>query len=201
MINGILHWNNKNIRYSQNKNASDNMIKKVLSENNILTKYNWLEMCGISAFCTIIEGMGFIIEKDYPDVLGLGIQLDDYLAMFMNDPKNDHIFSGGNTFDNRVMRNYKTLFAMMFKYGIAVYSEWTWESLTAEIFKGNGALICKKKPGHYVAAIAYDNKKDIILTSDPNSESIYLKHGGWHEEITKEEFELNIHKWAIVFRK
>jgi len=199
MKKGIKFWNISTIRYDQTRNSIEAIIKKVLAENKLPLKF--LESCGASATACILEGMGFVKAFDYPQIGGVRIQFDDFITVALNDPKNDRIFSKGNVFDNRIMRNYLVLARMLFPHCKPEYNAFTWDELTTEIYNGNGALICLKKPGHYIAGIAYDNVKNVILFSDSWGTRKGLKHGGWHEELTEKEFNNNVMAKQIVFRE
>ena len=89
MIKGVKNWKDRSIRYSQNTNATEAIIKRVLKENDLPATWQHLEFCGPSAFCTILEGLGLITADDYPEVNGVRIQLDDFIGIHLNDPKYD----------------------------------------------------------------------------------------------------------------
>ena len=198
MITGVKNWNDRSVRYEQNENATESIIKKVLRENGI-TKKGWLESCGASAFCTIMEAMGFLTEADYPVLNGETIQFDDWIMMYMNDPKRDRIFLKGTTFDNHVFRNYPKLAEKLFPTCVPVYKHWDWKDITAEITKGHGAQICLKNPSHYIAGLAYNDIEDVILYSDSWTGRKDLVNGGWHEKLTKEDYDDNTFSSSVVY--
>jgi hypothetical protein len=61
--------------------------------------------------------------------------------------------------------------------------------------------MCLKKPGHYIAALAYDTEKKCIIYNDPWSGRSGLKNDGFNEEMYEDEFERNVQDFFIVYWK
>lgn len=213
MIKGIKYWNNSSIRYEQTQNATEAIIRKVKIEINKELKKNYkeedidinlgyLESCGASAFCTIMEGMGILKPADYPQINGQRIQFDDFVMMYLNDPHKDILFYPGNSMDNRWIYSYPTLAKELFNVSSKMHwgaSALSFDQAAKELTKGNGIQICLKRPGHYLACIAYDDDKDAILFSDSWGSRPGNKNGGWQEVLTRDEYNNNTVNHKLVY--
>lgn len=232
-IRGIENGNNSSIRYSQDKNANECIIRKAKTEmakeietkirkeikgvsesvikkiiKIVFSRVRYLENCGVSAFSTLMEGIGVLGPLNYAHVNRESIQMDDFFSDYLNDPKKDNIFSAGDVFDNRSMGNYVRLVKIFFPEVDVVYKKFTWEEITEKIYNGWGAQMCLRTPGHYVAGTKYNKTKKLILYSDSWSGNKMqwegqklLRHGGWDEEMNRKMYEKNTVGYAIIYRK
>jgi hypothetical protein len=215
-IIGIPKANNGRIRYEQENNSTESLIKKALYELRdelkkqplhlwpaILvdwTEFAWLESCSTEAIATILEGFGVI--KEQPEFLGLDISAGDFLTNHLNLPANDKIYSKGLTFDNR---NIYNLQKMVEKIGMKtlLLRDPKFIQVREHYKKGRGALLMKKpgNAGHYVAGIGYDKTTRTNVHHDPYGKSIYNKHGGKFETLTISEWqEANILYALIIWK-
>jgi len=163
---GILYWNDRKIRYEQTENAVEAIIKKVRKQDG--SKIGYLENCGPSSCATILEGMGFLnINNYFRFPTGESIQMDDAISIYMNDPRHDHLFKSGDVFDNEYIDCYITVAKNLFGVDAKRWTNNTFDSWASQLIIGNGVQAVLKNPGHYIALIAYDPKKDVIYFHDP----------------------------------
>lgn len=213
MIKGIKYWDGVpvdgkkiNIRYEQTHNAVESIIKKALHENEI--DRGFLESCGASSFCTIMEGMGYLDPKEYMRFpTGETIQMDDAIMIYMNDPRNNDKFSRGHLFDNRAAKNYPMLAKVLynveaelkFYQSRSVYVDDIIQSLDY----GHGVQVCMITPGHWIAIIAYDKETEEFIYHDSWGGRPYgipkLKNGGNYERVSIDEMS-NFMMLAVHYR-
>ena len=198
MITGIKNWEMKCIRYEQTENAIEAIIKKINKENNISVGY--LESCGPSAFCTLMEGLGvfnFLIQTP----TGASIQGDDFVTCYLNDPRNQ--FEDGDRMDNRYLRSYPILAQKLFN----LRSETLATSFSATkhlLSQGNGVQLCLQDPGHFIAAIAVDEDKNCILYHDSwgtRNKGPKLRNGGLFERLYQKDFSNMIGTMIVYYKR
>ena len=202
---GITNWEDKNIRYDQTRNSIETIIKKIKLEirkkENADIKLGYYESCGVSAFCTLMEGMGFLKESDYPSLPnGKTIQFDDWVMMYLNDPKNS-FSTDVDQMDNRLFKNYVKLGLELFDCKADYVKRPSWNDIANHLKTGDGVQLCLIKPGHYIAAIAYDDQDDKIIFHDSWGKRAGLKNNGYFEELDKTGFDKNVKEYAVIYHK
>jgi hypothetical protein len=192
------------------KNAILNALKSKLPEHTYKkvekiieeTLKGFLESCGMATFMMLMEGLAYLGYFNYPYLYpseedaknktnGKMIQMDDWGMCYQNDPKFNDIFTSGNVMDNRVMKNYVTLAWELFRCKAGLIKNPAFDFVQHTIKKGNGVMLCKIDPGHYIGCGAI--KGDTILYKD-----------SWIKEntvLTREEFNNNIVPYCVVFYK
>jgi hypothetical protein len=165
MIKGIKHWNNRDRYYTQTNNGTENILRKSGMQS-------YLETCGPTSAVMLADMMGYSISVKGPGLWT--IQPEDYLAIYFNDPRNEaKLHAARKNIDpkdwmgNRVPQYYPA--GMMDCFAIPAQFEWgaSFEKVRDLILDGKGVMICFKTPGHYVAAVAYDDESQEIIYHDP----------------------------------
>lgn len=183
----------KSIRYEQTKNSIEEIIRKINAINKV--KVGYLESCGASSFCTLMEGMGYLKPKEYFKFpTGKGIQMDDAVMVYLNDPRND--FADGNSMDNRRAASYQK--AAKELYSVDSYIKWNplYDDVIKELNKGNGIQLCLKKPDYWIAVIAREDDDLIFMDSWGTRKG--LKNGGVYEHLTRKDWD-NVQEFMVVY--
>ena len=196
MITGILNWENANIRYDQTENATEAIIRKINIQHGVSAGH--YESCGASACCCEMEGLGYLKIADYPmTIMGGQIQMDDFLMMYLNDPRND--FEDSDRMDNRYLRSYPKVVKQLFNCESETFDT-NFTRIKELIEGGHGVQVCLENPGHFIALIAYDYKKDEFIYHDSWANRVGNVYGGLYERLGWDEFS-NIIGTSIVYYK
>jgi len=205
MIRGIKNHLDVFIRYDQTRNATENIKKGYLMElvkEGKLTDDNikFLESCGMSAFSTEMEGLGYLMPYMYftfPGQADRTIQMDDAHMITANDPKYEiHKY----LLDNRLLDTYITLAIECYDCPAYSLDEVTFGMAADLLIYGEGIQVCLKKPGHWIALIDYDDELDAIRFHDSWGGRPGLKNKGFHEIILREEWS-NVQSQVVVYPK
>jgi hypothetical protein len=132
-------------------------------------------------------------------------QPEEVLMDFFNDSRNFEAFKQiRESLDpkkipgNRVPQYYPYAVDKVFN----VESHFAWnnqfDTIVEEIKKGNAVQLCLKKPGHYVAAIAYDDETDEIIFNDSWPDRFKDKNG-FNRRMGRNEYNKNVKKWYIGY--
>jgi hypothetical protein len=197
MIRGCKHWESRKItRYVQTNNAVEQILKKSGVKN-------WLESCNLESATMIIAAMGHDIDVQTPG--GATIQPADAAILWANDPANYEKLKGARNLDgDRWMGNeipqwipviVHEVFGVKAQYEIPL----SWKQLTEFLVGSHGVELHLVNPGHFIAALAYDDETNEIIYNDPWPGRRGLKNRGFHERMSEHEFSMNYSKYGIVF--
>lgn len=188
---GTLYWADASKYYKQNNNPIEKWSKKLVS-------------CGPSAAINCLAAMGLL-----PVARKTGEyehQPEQDLFDAMNDEKNQPLLYRVRGDEdakkypaNEIPQFYPPILKML--YNIDAEFVWThdWSYITEELKRKRAVMLCLEKPGHFIAAVAYNTVKDLIIYRDP----YYGRTGpdkGAIVELTKEEYLTNVKGFAIVFK-
>ena len=175
MIYGCKHWNDRDCFYIQTNNPTEEILQKSKVKN-------YLETCGPTSAVNCLAAMGHNIVIDTPG--GYKPQPEEVLTDFFNDPNNYHDLQEerknvdpddylGNEIPQYYPLAVKRVFGVRARYDYVNFTE------IAEYLKeGLACQICFKKPGHFVAAVAFDDdKKEIIYNDSMGTFNVRLKNG------------------------
>jgi len=187
-MTGIRNWKDPSIRYDQTLNSVEAILQARLGGAT-----GWLESCGSSSFCTLMEGLGALRSDHYfrfPN--GDTIQMDDAVMCWMNDPKR----GTPEIMENRRGDTYIAaagLFGVTARYIMApLFAE-----IVDELAVGNGVQLNLRDPGHWIAIVAADDDNLIFMDSWGNRKG--LVNHGVHEKLSRDEFLTNVKPFAIVY--
>jgi peptidase C39-like protein len=164
MIYGCKYWNDRGKFFIQTNNPTEEILKKSGIKN-------YLESCGPTSAVNCLSAMGRNVDIDTPG--GYRPQPEEILTDFFNDPRNYKQLqkerSGikpGDYLGNEIAQYYplavKSVFGIRCRFTYANFNN------IAEYLKdGFACQICFKNPGHFVAAVAFDDEKKEIIFNDP----------------------------------
>lgn len=193
MIYGAKYWNDPARYYAQTNNPTEAILAKM---------GKGLETCGPSAAVNCLAALGYRLEQSYPG--GFIPQPEEILSDYLNDPRNyPKLRAARADVDpakmpgNRVPQYYPLAVREVF----GAKSEYTYASSWAAIqgyLKAGGAVqFCLEKPGHYLAAVAFDQVTEELIYHDPWPER--TGKGGRSLRMGHEEYLTNVKNFCIVY--
>ena len=195
MIKGVKFWSDRDCYFVQTNNPTEEILRK--RSDGV-----WLVSCGPSAAVTCIAAMAFDDEVNTPG--GYKPQSEEVLMDFFNDPRNypalqkvrpetpPDVWHG-----NEVPQFYPGAVTAVF--GVKARFEWgaVFETVASELQNGKAVQLCLKKPGHYIAAVAYDDERDEIIFNDPWP-GRFKDGNGFNRRLKRADFS-NIKPFRIVY--
>ena len=195
MIKGVKFWNARDCYFVQTNNPTEEILRK--RSDGV-----WLVSCGPSAAITCIAAMGFDVEVKTPG--DYKPQSDEVLMDFFNDPRNYPALQKVRPetppdmwHGNEIPQFYPV--AVQSVFGVKARFEWTapFEKVIAELQAGKAVQLCLKNPGHYIAAVAYDDERNEVIFNDPWPRR-FKDGNGFNRRLSKADFS-NIKPFRIVY--
>lgn len=189
MMRGVKNWQHASIRYSQERNAVEAILRDRLAEEGI--NHGWLESCGASAFCTILEGLGVLEPAQYfrfPN--GDTLQMDDAVMLWMHDPAHGAV----GVMENRRGDSYLAA-ARVFGCKARYIDPFSLRNVVGELWRGHGVMLHLNNPGHWIAVVAGSMEELVYMDSWGSRPG--LKNSGVHEIMEPQEFYANVREFAI----
>lgn len=195
MIKGVKFWNARECYFVQTNNPTEEILRK--RSDGV-----WLVSCGPSAAVTCIAAMGFDASIKTPG--GYAPQSEEVLMDFFNDPRNYSKLKAARPetppdmwHGNEIPQFYPV--AVQSVFGVKARFEWTapFETVIAELQAGKAVQLCLKKPGHYIAAVAYDDERDEIIFNDPWP-GRFKDGNGFNRRLKRVDFS-NVKPFRIVY--
>ena len=195
MIKGVKFWSDRDCYFVQPNKPTEEILRK--RSDGV-----WLVSCGPSAAVTCIAAMGFDVEVKTPG--GYKPQSEEVLMDFFNDPRNypalqkvrpetpPDVWHG-----NEVPQFYPVAVTAVF--GVKARFEWgaVFETVASELQNGKAVQLCLKKPGHYIAAVAYDDERNEVIFNDPWPRR-FKDGNGFNRRLSKADFS-NVKPFRIVY--
>ena len=185
-----------NIRSKSYYDQTNNSIEQIFRKQRLKSI---LESCGPESSSSCMASLGYAIDGK--------VQPGDLMTIWMNDPSNKKILesefavSQDKYMGNEIIEWYPITVMILFGVKAALIKEATWEKLTEELSMGNAVQILRAKPGHFQAALWYDEKTDTIIYNDSWPDRKGMKNRGFNETLTKDEFNSLYVKKAVVYQK
>ena len=195
MIKGVKFWNARDCYFVQTNNPTEEILRK--RSDGV-----WLVSCGPSAAITCIAAMGFDVEVKTPG--DYKPQSEEVLMDFCNDPRNYPALQKVRPetppdmwHGNEIPQFYPV--AVQSVFGVKARFEWTapFEKVIAELQAGKAVQLCLKNPGHYIAAVAYDDERDEIIFNDPWP-GRFKDGNGFNRRLKRVDFS-NVKPFRIVY--
>jgi sugar phosphate isomerase/epimerase len=195
MIRGARFWNDRN-RYSvQTNNPTEEQLRKA-------GVGGWLETCGPTAAVNCLDALGVNLVVTCPGLYRP--QPEEVLSDYLNDPRNyDKLIAARKDVDpssipnNRVPQDYPVAVREVFAAEASFSWGATWAAVTAELCAGKAVQITLKKPGHFLALVAFDDVAQEIIFDD--SWPARVGGDGFNRRMGQEEFESNVQPFRIVY--
>ena len=196
MIVGAKYWNDRSRYYTQTNNSIEGLLKKMGGQH-------WLETCGPTTAVMCLDMLGYDVTAKVPG--RYTPQAEDILTLAMNDPRHEatirQIRRGVGMYPgNRVPQYYPWAVELVFgaraQFDIAL----SWLELVDHLIKGRAAQICRKDPGHYLAAVAYDNVERQVIYHDPWPEGNEDRRG-FSRRLPEPEWIERFNHWAVIYEE
>ena len=196
MIHGAPFWNDKSkTYYSQENNAAEELLRK--REEN-----SWLETCGPTAAVSCLAALDYNLNIYCPGPYKP--QPENCLQDFFNDPRNykelerirrdtDPVSFLGNRIPQWYPFAVKEVFGALGQFLFTSGIEITISALK----KGYAVQLCLISPGHFIAAVAYDDESSEIIFNDPWPAGV--GGDGFNRRMDSAEFDRNVKNYAIIY--
>jgi hypothetical protein len=196
VIKGVKFWNDKDCYYAQTNNHTEEILRKRSDKD-------WLVSCGPSAAVTCIAAMGYNVFCGCPGEYVP--QSEEVLMDFFNDPRNYETLQRARPdtppdvwHGNEVPQFYPAAVHAVFGVQARFFWGHDFAAITGFLSEAKAVQLCLIKPGHYIAAVAYDDEADEIIFNDPWP-GRFTDNNGFNRRMGREEFKLNVKPYFIVY--
>lgn len=165
---GIKKWNDTSTYYSQENNATESVMARLLGKDK------YLETCGPTSATMIVDAIGKSVNVSVPGKYKM--QPEDALFLWFHDRRNYEKMARirpetdpGTTkyWGNQIPQYYPVAIKEVF----GVNAEFRWgiheNTIVSALQDSQGVLVCLKEPGHFVAVVAYNEGTGEIIYNDP----------------------------------
>lgn len=196
MIKGVKFWNNRDCYYTQTNNPTEEILRK-------RSDGNWLVSCGPSAAVTCIAAMGFNVYCGCPGTYTP--QSEEILMDFFNDPRHYGMLQAARPdtppdrwHGNEVPQFYPV--AVKAVFGVSGVFVWgsDFAKVAATVQDGKAVQLCLVKPGHYIAAVAFDSDTGEIVFNDPWP-GRFKDANGFNRRMNETEYRANVKPFMIIY--
>lgn len=196
MIRGARLWADRDTYYMQANNPTEELLRKRVEQSR-------LESCGPTAAVNCLAVLGYDLRVSCPGPWRP--QPEEILMDWFHDPRNYEKLAAVRqdinplqTPGNRVPQYYPPAVADVF--GARADFAWVdrFDLIGEYLCKGYALQICLKNPGHFVAAVAYDDETDEVIYRDPWPDRL-PDHNGFNRRLDLDEYTRNIKRYAITY--
>jgi len=196
MIKGTDRWHD--VYYSQENNPTEAFLKAAMG-----TLKSWLESCGPTAAVNCLAAMGLNVRIECPGIYKP--QPEEVLMDYFNDPRNEAKLKEIRDLpesipENRVPQFYPQAVYDVFRQRCIFRWGPSFGGVADHVSDGRAVQLCLKKPGHYIAIIAYDDVKDELIFNDPWGGRFKDGKSGRHRRLNRTEFFDNVQNYYILYR-
>lgn len=193
MIAGARYWSDRSRYYTQTNNSIEGLLKKFGGR--------WLETCGPTAAATCLDMLGYDLAVKVPGAYAP--QAEDVLTLALNDPRHAEVMKQiradvSGVPGNRVPQYYPWAVRIVFNAAALFVMPLRWVTLTDEIKSGNAVQICRVDPGHYLAAVAFDDVTREVIYHDPWPQG-QPDGQGFAKRINESQWGSEFHAWGVVY--
>ena len=194
MIKGAMFWNDRDHYYVQTNNPTETLLR-------VKQDADWLESCGPTAATNCLAAMGLPVQIVCPG--NYQPQPEEVLMDYFNDPRNKETLNGVRAVDDNIPKNRVPQFYPLAVYEVfGVVSQFRWgfsfDDVAAFVTAGNPVQMCLKKPGHYIAVVAYDGDKQHLIYND-SWPGRFKDKNGFNRTMNYKEFSSNVQNYFIVY--
>jgi hypothetical protein len=196
MIKGVKYWNNRDYYYTQTNNPTEELLRKRSDKG-------WLVSCGPTAAVSCVAAMGFNVYCGCPGEYRP--QIEEVLMDFFQDPRNYEALRKARPdtppemwHGNEVPQFYPV--AIKGVFGVRCRFEYgsDFDRVIGYLNEGNAVQLCLVKPGHYIAAVAFDDQTQEIIYNDPWP-GRFADGNGFNRRMAEREYKANIKSYRIVY--
>ncbi|WP_158084135.1 C39 family peptidase [Marispirochaeta aestuarii] len=198
MIKGTPYWNDPYRYYTQVNNALEEVLRRYKAEESAVT-------CGPTTAINCLASIGAEIDTLTP--AGWSPQPEDVLTLWFHDQRNWPVLSevrketrpdDTKYSPHEVPQYYPT--AVKEVFGVECVFRWIFDfqEIADIVSSGRAVQIAKKKPGHYIAVVAYDDFTEQLIINDPYPQ-FYVNNNGFNQHLSKHEYSFNIQPYAIIY--
>jgi hypothetical protein len=199
MIAGARLWNDRLSYYSQTNNPTEEILR-------LRGGRGWLETCGPTAAVNCLAALGVNVNIICPG--GWVPQPEEILMDFLTDPRNygdfrnlgaDPAAAPGN--EQAVL--YPFAVARVFGARAEFLSTKPQFGVLIDILKAGHTLqLCLVSPGHFIAAVAFDDEAGVIIFNDPwPGRDPAWKGDGFNRRMNASGYESNVKDFAVLYRR
>ena len=194
MIRGARLWADRSTFSVQTNNSIEAILRKSAAPH-------WLETCGPTSAVNCLDALG------WPTAIGLPgggtVQPEDVLTLWMNDLKNAGIqdaarpdIDPADYLDNEIPQYYPVALARVFGVKANFIMPAPFALIVEAVSSGAAVMICLKKPGHFLAVVAYDDVVRALIYRDPWPARTGTD--GFNLRMSEAEFGANGQPFAVV---
>jgi hypothetical protein len=202
MIRGTKKFDDRSTFSIQTNNATETLLSKVLPKDSRGIPVGWLESCGPTSAINVIDSMGLDTKIKTPG--GWSPQPEDVLFDWFSDQRNYPVMKLARSdidpkdfLGNEVPQYYPDAVLAVFGVKAKYHESVGFTTISALVSGGEGAMICLKSPGHYLAVVAYDEATKELIYRD--SWPGRTGKDGFNLRMNADEYNANTKKFAIVF--
>jgi hypothetical protein len=196
MIKGVRIWNYRECYYTQANNPTEEILRK-------RSDGPWLVSCGPSAATCCVAAMGHDVDILCPGTYRP--QSEEVLMDFFNDPRNYAALKAARPdtppdvwHGNEVPQFYPMAVQAVFGIGAVFLWGHDFGRAASSLEAGRAVQLCLVKPGHYIAAVAYDDERREIIYNDPWP-GRFSDGNGFNRRMGEAEFKSNPKPFLIVY--
>lgn len=195
MIHGPRYWNDRERYYTQVNNPTEEQLRKAGVSG-------WLETCGPTAAVNCLGALGADLTITCPG--RYRPQPEEVLADYLNDPANYGALRAARPDvdpseiqGNRVPQDYPVAVREVFGVRVQYLESLGWLGVVGQIRAGHSVQICLIKPGHYLAAVAWDEVTNELIYHD--SWPARVGGDGFCRRMSRDAYEGNVRPYVIIY--
>jgi hypothetical protein len=195
MVKGAKFWNDRSRYYIQTNNAVEKALRRYKAAVSLVT-------CGPTAMVNCLAALGREVEIETPGAWNP--QPEDLATLWFHDERNWNALAEirpetspmGSQYSPHEIPQYYPACSMQV-FGVPADFQWIgFDEISAFLEAGNTVQICRKSPGHFLAAVSFDLYSEELIVNDPNP----VGGIGFNIRISRKEFVTGYHQYGIVYQ-
>jgi hypothetical protein len=197
MISGARYWNDRTRFYTQTNNPTEEILR-------LRGGKGWLETCGPTAAVNCLAALGVNVGIICPG--GWVPQPEEILMDFLTDPRHYGDFRNLGADPAAAPGNEQAvLYPLAVSRVFGAIAEFLptkpqFGVLIDRLKAGAALQFCLMTPGHFVAAVAFDDEAGEIIFNDPWPGRVPAWKGdGFNRRMGRAEYEANVKDFAVLY--
>lgn len=200
MIKGAPYWDVRDNYYVQTNNAVERTLARYEAKTSLVA-------CGPSAAVNCLASMGAELSTLTP--AGWTPQPEDVLTLWFHDPRNYAAMANVRKGTDPAITKFSPhevpqYYPLALREVFGVHARFTWDvnffAITQHVEAGNAAMIALKKPGHYLAVVAYDADEMELIYHD-SWPGRFPDNNGFAQRLTAGEYNSNVQPYAVLIEE